>query len=202
MINLSKKKYFKWYVIGISFIALIGIVSFMNTKAVASPTNKTPVAAKDEPIIESQEDVETISTETVISKDQLSKLNFILPKNWSIDKSSNLEYGIIDENGKSVGTIDGSAYEEGFDLAKQQPNHSEVRKDEYIDTPLLGKIRLLTLDSDNGTAASGIVGTHDAYFAGIAVKEKGIFIFNFTRNDKDPLTKALFIQILKGISIK
>jgi hypothetical protein len=69
-----------------------------------------------------------------------------------------------------------------------------------IDTPL-GKCRLITLDADNGTAASGITGTHDVYYASVPVKGTAIYMLNFTMNDKKPETKNQFLLMLSNLSL-
>lgn len=66
----------------------------------------------------------------------------------------------------------------------------------------MGGCRLYTLDFDNGTAASGITGTHNDYYAIITIKQKAIYIFEFSKNDKKPQTKEQFIEILKNLSLR
>lgn len=204
MINSFPKKSVKWLIIGIATVSTIGIVCLVNPKAVVNTVKKTTSADNNNltNISSTSNSQQNINSNEVISSDDcLSEINFVLPKNWSVDKSQKSEYKIIDEKGENVGLINAIEYTDDFDLLTQKPNHSSVTKDEYIDVPL-GKCRLLTLDSDNGTAASGIVGTHDVYFAALSVKGKSIYIMSFTKNDKKPETKAQFIQILKGISYK
>ena len=66
----------------------------------------------------------------------------------------------------------------------------------------MGKCRLITLDSDNGSAASGFTGTHDTYYASVPIKGKAIYMLNFTKNDKNPESKNQFIEVLKNLSLK
>jgi len=192
MINSFKSKSFKMPIAGIIIVFILGLVCLVNPKADANTVKKT----------KSTTSINLKNTKPaaklINNKDYLSELNFVLPKNWSIDKNQKFEYGIIDEKGKSIGLINSIQYVDGFDLLTQKPNHSGITKDEYIDVPL-GKLRLITLDSDNGTAASGITGTHDTYLAGIPVKGKAIYILSFTKNDKKAETKSEFIEILKGL---
>jgi len=143
----------------------------------------------------------TNTSEIVSNPDSLLLLNIVLPENWKLDKSENVVYNFIDEKGNNIGTVNAISYMEKFDLLTQKPNHSSVNNDEYINIPL-GKCRLITLDSDNGTAASGITGTHDAYSASVTIKGKAIYMLNFTKNDKNPESKNQFIEVLKNLSLK
>jgi len=143
----------------------------------------------------------TNTSEIVSNPDSLLLLNIVLPENWKLDKSENVVYNFIDEKGNNIGTVNAISYMEKFDLLTQKPNHSSVNNDEYINIPL-GKCRLITLDSDNGTAASGITGTHDAYYASVTIKGKAIYMLNFTKNDKNPESKNQFIEVLKNLSLK
>ena len=143
----------------------------------------------------------TNTSEIVSNPDSLLLLNIVLPENWKLDKSEKVVYNIIDEKGNNIGTVNAINYMDKFDLLTQKPNHSSVNNDEYINIPL-GKCRLITLDSDNGTAASGITGTHDAYSASVTIKGKAIYMLNFTKNDKNPESKNQFIEVLKNLSLK
>lgn len=141
------------------------------------------------------------TNETQNSLEQLlSLLNIVPTKNYKIDKSQKTYYKITDGNGNNIGEIYADTYKEDFDLLAEKPNHSSVTKDEYIDIPL-GKCRLITLDADNGTAASGIIGTHDVYYAEVSIKEKAIYILTFTQNDRKPETKNQFIEMLKNLTL-
>jgi hypothetical protein len=133
--------------------------------------------------------------------ESLLLLNIVLPVNWKLDKSEKVVYSFIDDKGNNVGTINAIYYMDKFDLLSQKPNHSSVTNDEYINIPL-AKCRLITLDSDNGTAASGIIGTHDTYFASVPIKGMAIFILNFTTNNKNSEAKNQFIEVLKNLSLK
>ncbi|WP_127532698.1 hypothetical protein [Paenibacillus kobensis] len=81
------------------------------------------------------------------------------------------------------------------------PNHSSIEREEAIDLPI-GKCQLITLDADNGPAASGLTGTHNVYYAIISVNEEVIYMFNLTWNDKAEETKDLFIGLLNKLSLK
>ncbi len=99
-----------------------------------------------------------------------------------------------------VGYIYAYKYVNKFDLLTQKPNHSTLIKDENLDINL-GKCRLLTLDCDNGTAASGISGTHNEYYAEVSFEGKAIYMLTFNKNDKDNSTKNQFVEILKGLKV-
>lgn len=128
--------------------------------------------------------------------DKLQLLNIVLPQSWKLD-----QYKFTDEKGENRGEVSAINYMDNFDVLTVKPNHSSVTKDEYIDVQL-GKCRLVTLDMDNGTAASGVTGTHDTYYASLPIKGKVIYIFSFTKNDKNPDTKNQFIEILKSLTLK
>jgi len=117
-----------------------------------------------------------------------------------LNESEKVEYSLIDEKGNSIGTVNAIKYMDKFDILTQMPNYSSVTNDEYISIPL-GKCRLITLDSDNGTAASGLTGTHDTYYASVPIKGKAIYILDFTENNKKPETKNQFIDMLKNLSL-
>jgi hypothetical protein len=131
--------------------------------------------------------------------DYLASLNIVLPQNWHVDTSQKVLYDLINEKGENGGFVSTSAYEENFDFEK--PNHSSIINDEYVNIPF-GKCRLITLDVDNGTAASGITGTHNEYYAVIPVKGKITYILSFSKKDKELQSKEQFIEILKSLSLK
>jgi hypothetical protein len=134
------------------------------------------------------------------TKYELSSLKIILPHKWHLDKSNKNIYNFMDEKGNYKGYIIKDKYNSNFDLLAQRPNHCSVMKDESIEIPL-GTCRLLTLDTDNGTASSGVTGTHDVYFTSITIKNKAIFIISFTKEDKSPKTKIYFKKMLKTIKL-
>ena len=218
--NLFSKKSLKWSITGIAIIMLLVFVCLVEVKAASSSSKKTIVTASTnlnsiKTNIENKQNKNhtTGFTKNIVpnnsfsqsesEKDYLELLNIVLSKNWSVDKNSEsiLGYGIKDEKGENVGLINTTNFVDNFDLLTQMPNHSSVTKDEYIDIPL-GKCRLITLDADNGTAASGITGTHDVYYAEIVIKDEIIYIISLTKNDKKAETKKQFIDILKNLSIK
>jgi|GEM_PF-6437415 hypothetical protein len=90
------------------------------------------------------------------------------------------------------------SYEPNFDFRSIKPNHSEIVSEEELDLPI-GAVKLITLDADNGTAASGITGTHDVYYAIIPIKDKVIYILEYSSKDKNPQTKQHFMDILQGV---
>lgn len=81
-----------------------------------------------------------------------------------------------------------------------KPNHSSIINDEHIDISL-GKCILITLDADNGTATSGITGTHNDYYAIIIVKGSFVYTLEFCKDDKKLETKEQFIEILKNLQL-
>ncbi len=154
--------------------------------------------------IKSKNDLSVIQKNTnefAGSGEDLASLSIMLPDNWRVDKSNKKIYTYFDEKGEELGFISVGPYKEDFDLAAQQPNHSSITNDEYIDIPL-GKCRLITLDADNGSATSGLTGTHDVYYASIPIKGKAIYMLSFTKNDKKAETKKQFIELLKSLSLK
>ncbi|MCR8632032.1 hypothetical protein [Paenibacillus radicis (ex Xue et al. 2023)] len=173
----------------IVFIALVFMIS-----ACSNPNSQLPKGLITKVNGES-------TNEIVNNQDSLALLNIVLPKDWKLDKSENAVYKFLDENGENRGTVSAINYMDNFNFLTQMPNHSSVTNNEYIDLPL-GKSGLITLDSDNGTAASGIAGTHDTYYASLPIKGKAIYMLNFTKNDKKPETKSQFIEILNKLSLK
>lgn len=141
------------------------------------------------------------TNEIVNNPDSLLLLNIMLPENWKLDKSEKVVYNFIDEKGENRGTVSAINYMSNYDFLTQKPNHSSVINDEYINI-LLGKCRVITLDSDNGTPSSGLSGTHDTYYASLPIKGKAIYVISFTKNDKKPETKIQFIELLNKIGLK
>ncbi|QGQ93736.1 hypothetical protein EHS13_01840 [Paenibacillus psychroresistens] len=139
------------------------------------------------------------SNETNSPVDYLASLPVKLPEGWRMDTSQKVVYNFINAKGENGGSVSTSPYEDSYEFGK--PNHSSIIEDEYITVPL-GKCRLITLDSDNGTAASGITGTHNEYYAVLPLAGKITYTFNFTKNDKELQTKEQFIEILKSLSLK
>lgn len=148
-----------------------------------------------------QQSNNTNTNEIVSNPNSLLLLNIVLPKNWKLNKSEKVVYNFIDEKDENRGTVNAINYMDNYDLLTQKPNHSSVTNDEYVNIPL-GKCRLITLDSDNGTPSSGLTGTHDAYYASLPIKGTAIYIINFTKNDKKPETKNQFIEVLNKLSLK
>jgi hypothetical protein len=138
------------------------------------------------------------STEPKDGAYDLSKLNIVLPVKWHLDTKDQWEYRFVDDNGKNKGWITVGKYGDNA-FSEWQPNHSEIIKDELINIPL-GKCKVFTLDADNGTAASGIIGTHNDYYAIIPVKDNIRYILEFSQNDKSSQTKEKFVEILKELS--
>lgn len=132
----------------------------------------------------------------------LSTLHMDLPANWGLDTSDPKVYVIKDEQGEARGEVSASEFVENFDFKKMaMPNHSSLTSEEELDIPM-GTSRLFTLDADNGSAASGLTGTHDTYYAVIPHKEEILYILNFSNNDKAAETKQEFIGILTSLRIK
>lgn len=131
----------------------------------------------------------------------LSSLDISLPANWKLESENQIAHNFINEKGENAGYLFINKYDSTYDLMTQKPNHSSVTSDESFDVPL-GKCRLLSLDADNGTAASGITGTHNEYLASVSIKDKAILVLSFNKNDKKPETKEQFIKLLKSIKLK
>ena len=140
------------------------------------------------------------SNKSVNSNYYLTSLHIVLPKNWNLDTKDKWQYNFVDDKGENKGWIIAGKYK-GDAFSEWTPNHSQLIEDEFIDTPI-GKSRVFTLDTDNGTAASGIVGTHNGYYAIIPVKNNVRYIVEFSQNDKRPETKNQFIHILKNLRFK
>lgn len=131
----------------------------------------------------------------------VSNLELTVPQGWTLNATERYNADINDENGNNLGNVTSYAYADDWDFKFYKPNHSEITTEETIDTPL-GAIRLYTLDADNGTAASGIEGTHDVYYAVVTIKNKVIYLLEFSNNDKDAATKKQFVELLNGLRVK
>lgn len=127
-------------------------------------------------------------------------INVLMPSEWTVRSDMKTANGLYDQEKNEIGYINVFAYSEDFDLRQQQPNHSEITNDEIIDLPL-GKVRILTLDADNGSAASGKTGTHDRYLATITVKNKVIYYFELISNDNRGELKPILIDMLRSLTI-
>jgi hypothetical protein len=131
----------------------------------------------------------------------ISSLNMPLPPQWRFNVVNRNHSDIIDEKGGNIGGISAIFYEKDFDFKQVKPNHSSVTNEESFDIPL-GKCIFFTLDVDNGSAASGLTGTHNEYYAVIQIEEKVIYILSFSMNDKKTETKQQFIDLLKKMGFK
>lgn len=131
----------------------------------------------------------------------LDSLNMALPQNWKLDTSSSNILNFVNDKSEIAGFISINEYDSSYDLMSQKPNHSSVAGDESFDVAL-GSCRLLTLDADNGSAASGKTGTHNEYYASVTIKDKAILVLSFNKNDKSKETKKEFINLLKSIQLK
>ncbi|HEY5561677.1 MAG TPA: hypothetical protein VIK72_07980 [Clostridiaceae bacterium] len=131
-------------------------------------------------------------------EDSLKAIQFTLPPNWHLDTTQKVQYTFIDDKGNNVGYV--AAMDPSDDLKYSMPNHSSLISEETLPLPI-GTCDLMTLDSDNGSAASGLTGTHDAYMAGITTKENTKFLLFFSKNDKNLKSKPQFIEILRGLTL-
>ncbi|MED5018676.1 hypothetical protein P9847_15310 [Paenibacillus chibensis] len=129
----------------------------------------------------------------------LAGLHIQMPEKWKLEAQSKTHDLMLDEHGEVSGDIYSIEESKEFDFQTVKPNHSEIIDEEYFDIPL-GTCRLITLDADNGTAASGITGTHYHYYAVIADSSHSILLLNFSKNNKESSTKQQFIDILKGLA--
>ncbi|RIX51432.1 hypothetical protein D3P08_16065 [Paenibacillus nanensis] len=135
------------------------------------------------------------------SEYDLSNLKLPLPKGWDLSKGDRFSLAITDENGVNLGSIVTYPYADDFDFRLYKPNHSEITNEETIDTPI-GNGKLYTLDADNGTAASGLTGTHDVYFAVIPIEDRIVYVLEFSKHDKEAASKMQFIGLLNGLQLK
>lgn len=154
----------------------------------------------------SKEDAQVKSQDGVVAAAEvpvydLTSLVIKLPDGWELDKGDQMNYLMNNERGMAVGRISSSSYEADFEFNHALPNHSSVIYDETLQLPA-GDCRLITLDADNGTAASGITGTHNTYYGIVSIRDKVIYILEFTNLDKDPQSKQQFIDILSTISLE
>ncbi|SDW08472.1 hypothetical protein [Paenibacillus sp. CF384] len=140
------------------------------------------------------------SQPSTVSEYDVSNLELTLPKGWNLNTGDRFGASLTDENGDNLGGVVTYPYAGDFDFKFYKPNHSVITKEETIDTPI-GSGKLYTLDADNGTAASGLTGTHDVYYAVIPIQEKIIFVLEFSKHDKEAASKKQFIDLLKGLRL-
>ena len=124
-----------------------------------------------------------------------------LQPQWRLHVVNEKYSDIIDDKGINIGWISARDYEKDFDFKLVKPNHSSIIHEESIDIPI-GKCNVFTLDVDNGSAASGLIGTHNEYYAVIQIENKVSYILSFSMNDKKDETKQKFIDLLKKIRLK
>ena len=135
------------------------------------------------------------------SEYDVSNLELPLPKGWNSSTEDRFGASITDENGVNLGSVVTYPYADDFDFRSYKPNHSEIINEETIDTPI-GSGKLYTLDADNGTAASGLIGTHDVYFAVIPIQDRIVYVLEFSKRDKEAASKMQFIGLLNGLRLK
>ena len=172
----------KWPLFGVVLVILLGTAAFMIPKEDLARKNSAH------------------SHSLVNNPNMLALLEAELPDGWQLDKREKVVYYFLNEKGESRGSVSAYQFKENFELLTQMPNHSTVEYDEWVELPL-GKARFITLDADNGPAASGAVGTHDVYYASIAIEGKAIYILDFTEYDKNPDTRTRFIEILSRLRL-
>ncbi|CAM3899399.1 hypothetical protein COLU111180_13305 [Cohnella lubricantis] len=131
----------------------------------------------------------------------VSSLTFSWPEKWRIQVISDKHADIYNDNDVYIGYISAIDVAKDFDFAQFKPNHSSIIDEESFDIPL-GECSLYTLDADNGTAASGITGTHNEYYAVIRTANRTILIINWSMKDKKAETKQQLIGLLNKISVK
>lgn len=131
----------------------------------------------------------------------VSNLELPLPKGWKLSTGDRFGAAITDENGVNLGSVVTYPYADDFDFRFYKPNHSEITNEETIDTPI-GSGKLYTLDADNGTAASGLTGTHDIYFAVIPIQDHIIYVLEFSKHDKEAASKKQFVGLINGMQLK
>ncbi|WP_438448035.1 hypothetical protein [Gorillibacterium sp. sgz5001074] len=131
----------------------------------------------------------------------VTSLNVTLPPQWRMSIESGRHAFILNVNDEFIGDISAMDYEQDFDFKHVKPNHSTVSKEESIDIPI-GSCTLFTLDADNGTAASGLTGTHHVYYGIIPIAHKTIYVISYTMNDQTPETKQQFTHLLNKMNFK
>jgi hypothetical protein len=175
----------QWYLLGMVLVLVFAMTSFILAERYK----------------EFRGGQEPASVPTLINTpDRLARLHVSLPAGWSLDTGDQVIFYFVNEQGERRGSVSAYRYTAAFDLTTQLPNHSSVAGDEWIDIPL-GKARLITLDADNGSAASGATGTHDVYYASIAIEDVAVYLLDFTCHDRNPETKAQFIELLTRLRI-
>lgn len=115
-----------------------------------------------------------------------------------------------EDNTRNMYLIESSVYEgwitmnnasKEFNLENNLPNHSKVIKDERMKIPF-GEYRMITLDVDNGSAASGILGTHKLYCVEVKNKYEESYMISFTGNNNEDKTKVLLVDMIKSIEAR
>ncbi|WP_151735254.1 hypothetical protein [Paenibacillus tengchongensis] len=143
-------------------------------------------------------------TEAAASVDQryaLPDMKLKLPPDLQLARETDHYYLIQNADGEVFGEILSDEYSETYDYSRVKPNHSSMTAEEQVKLPI-GDCRLITLDADNGSAASGRTGTHDQYYAIVTVKDAKVYILNFTRHNKALETKQEFIKILESMEVE
>ncbi|MGG1638697.1 hypothetical protein [Paenibacillus sp. NRS-1760] len=175
-----------------------------NQEDIASKNNHTNLSVsptqKIENTIDSGEHSKSSRPNSLI-ENGISNLELTLPKGWNLNMEDHFGASLTDENGINLGSVVTYPYTDDFSFNMYKPNHSEITYEEVIDTSI-GSGKLYTLDADNGTAASGLTGTHDVYFAVIPIQDKKIYVLEFTKHDKEASTKKQFISLLNGLQLK
>ncbi|MDP4093912.1 MAG: hypothetical protein Q8920_11180 [Bacillota bacterium] len=196
-VKQNKKVSLKWSIKAV--LAIITIILLL--PGCSSKPAVAEVSTQSGNVHQNSKTPDKTSNDTANNNYDLTTLDIKLPIGWLLDTLDKRQYNFVDEKGKNKGWIMSNKYEENFDFSNVQPNHSSIISNETIDIPL-GKCSLFTLDSDNDTAASGVTGTHNDYYAIISVKDKVIYIIEFSNSDKSPETKVQFIKILRDLSLK
>lgn len=175
-----------------------------NQEDIASKNNHTNLSVSPnqniENTIDSGEHSKSSQPNSMI-ENGISNLELTLPKGWSLNTEDHFGASLTDENGINLGSVVTYPYTVDFSFNMYKPNHSEITDEEVIDTSI-GSGKLYTLDTDNGTAASGLTGTHDVYFAVIPIQEKIIYVLEFSKHDKEASTKKQFISLLNGLQLR
>lgn len=151
-----------------------------DTSSEASHVEETSVNLKRLSFIDLEGDIEVIS------------LN-VQDIDFNIERKN---YYIISGDGYE-GFIVSFILEDGFDSHNHLPNHSSIVDEEILDLPF-GTAELITLDVDNGTAASGDSGTHYRYYA-FVYTDTNVYMIDFARKDKLDRTKETLVEMLKSI---
>jgi len=176
----------------------------VNEETLASKNNPTNLLISPNQNIETSNDSvdrSELSQPNSRTEYGVSNLELSLPKGWNLNTEDHFGSSLTDENGINLGSVVTYPYADDFNFKMYKPNHSEITNEEVIETSI-GNGKLYTLDADNGTAASGLTGTYDVYFAVIPIQDKIIYVLEFSNHDKKAASKKQFTSLLNELRLK